>query len=209
MGLVLSIDEITEYLGETSGTYDDFLTSQEAMLAESIEGYCGRKFNQGTYTQTFYKEDYPDGAVNLLLFHYPLISVTSVVENSEDIKSNLRIHKPTGNLMNPDGFFVKDTKVIVTYVAGFASAPLPVKNVLLALLEERYNKKKSGVGLNFGSDVQSISIPGTISVAFDYSLQSNERKSAFGTFLGNYINVLDAYRSERRVVGSGTIAYVD
>jgi hypothetical protein len=80
--------------------------------------------------------------------------------------------------------------------------------VELSIIEERYNKKKSGISLNFGSDVQRVSIAGTISVDFDYSLQSNERVSAYGTILGNYINVLDQYRSERVLTGSGMITYV-
>jgi len=76
------------------------------------------------------------------------------------------------------------------------------------LVKERYNKHTSGIDLDFGSDIQSISIPGTISVAYDYSLQNNERKTAFGAILGNYVNTLDYFRSERPLIGSVRLEYV-
>ena len=74
---------------------------------------------------------------------------------------------------------------------------------------ERYNKKSSGVDLNFGSDVQRVSIPGAISIDFDYSLSNNERKSAYGVILGSNSNILDDWRSERSVIGSGKLEYVE
>jgi len=86
---------------------------------------------------------------------------------------------------------------------------MSVRSVVYSLVEERYNKKLNGVNLNFGSDIQSVSIAGTISVQFDYSLESNTRKIGMGTILGNYVNVLDKYRSERVISGSGRLAYVE
>jgi len=118
-------------------------------------------------------------------------------------RENLRVVTSSTN-----NFFLEGNILEIVYVAGYAALPAPIKSVELSILEERYNKKKSGISLNFGSDVQRVSIAGTISVDFDYSLQSNERVSAYGTILGNYINVLDQYRSERVLTGSGMITYV-
>jgi hypothetical protein len=68
------------------------------------------------------------------------------------------------------------------------------------LIEERYNKKVAGVALNFGSDVQRLSVPGVMSIDFDYTLQNNERDSKFGMFIKGYANVLDSFRSERSIL---------
>lgn len=216
--LVLTISEIATMVTETGNslcsyriektTYDTFLTEQEEIISQAVESYCGRKFLSAAYVQKYYIDDYLRATQELTLFHYPLITLTSVLEDTTNITADVRPQSGFGRLFYRDGFFRFAEMVQVTYTAGFATLPAPLKSVILSLVEERYNKKVSGVPLNFGSDVQSISIPGTISVAFDYSLQANERKIKFGTILGNYVNALDYYRSERAIVGSGTISYV-
>lgn len=218
---MLTLTEIKSYLGITSTDYDDFLTIQESIISETVEGYCGRIFLEKDYVQTFYIADFlQESRKELTLFHYPLTELTTVIEKQDgvtiqDITSDVLPHNPTALLKKkflsgswPD-FFCYGNEVEVTYSAGFAAVPGPIKSVILSLLEERYNKKLNGIQLNFGSDVQRISIPGTISIDFDYSLQANDRTTAFGTILGNYVNVLDFYRSERSIAGFGKIAYAE
>lgn len=217
--MLVSLEDIKSYLGITDTSQDTFLTGQEAVISQSVEGYCGRKFTKANYIQTYYAEDYEPGTFLLQLFQYPVERVTSILDGTMDISTEVRLHKETGTISYKRGFltgwrFVNpasavDRTLIVKYAAGYDELPAPIKSVILSLIEERYNKKKNGVSLNFGSDVQSISIPGTISIAFDYSLQSNERSVRFGTLLGNYVNVLDTYRSERVITGSGKLNYVE
>ena len=196
-------------MGITSSDYDDFLTLQGQLISDVIEDYCGRKFLAANYTQTFYKDDYEEFVNTLNLFHYPVNTVTSIIEGTENITADVRVHKPTAKITLPEStFFSNDDSLVVVYNAGYSATPSAVLIVFYSILGELYTKKTSGIALNFGSDVQSISIPGTISVSFDYSLQSNERKAKFGTILGNYINSLDPYRSERVITGSGTVEYV-
>ncbi len=213
--MLVTLAELKTYLGITDSSQDDWLTQQEALISETVEGYCGRKFLQDEYIQTFYADEnreFREAPQILQLFHYPIIAVSEILLGTTDITADVRVHKPTGDIKYvEDVFFKADSDVVVTYEAGYpqASIPGPVKSVVMSLIQERYSKKQSGVSLNFGSDVQSISIPGTISVAFDYSLQSNERSVAFGTILGSYVNILDSYRSERVIIGSGKISYVE
>jgi hypothetical protein len=205
--MLVSLDDVKTYLGINDSTYDDFLTQQIGVVSEAIEGYCGRKFEQSSYTQTFYRDDYELNKNEILLYHYPVISVTSVKDGDETI-TDYRLHYPTGHLYRKNGLFYSET-VEVEYSAGYATVPSTVLHVVYSVVEQNYNKKKSGVALSFGSDVQSISIPGTISVTFDYTLDSNQRKNAYGVILGSYANILDQFRSERTVIGSGKIAYVE
>jgi len=207
--MLVSLADIKAYLGITSGEYDSFLTQQEAFISEVVESYCGRKFSQATYVQTFYDTDYSDIQKELKMFHYPLISMTSVTEDAITLDTTeYRVHKATGTVVKPEYFFTGTEITEFTYSAGYSTTPLIIKNVILALIQEKYNQKTSGVPLNFGSDVQSISIPGTISISYDYSLDSNQRKSAYGVIIGSYANSLDMFRSERRVIGSGKLKYV-
>ena len=188
-------------------SYDTFLTDQLGLISDSVEAYCGRKFELTSYVQTFYVDTMRD-LYNVKTYSYPIKTVTYIKEDTIDI-TGYRLDKTIGHFFNPIGLVSGQSKeLVISYDAGFDVIPSPVKSVVYSIVEERYNKKKSGVNLNFGSDVQRISIPGTISVDFDYSLQSNERKAKFGTILGNYINILDPYRSERVVTSTGGNIYV-
>ena len=214
MALLVSLSDMKTYLGISGTTYDAFLTEQLTLVSSTVENYCGRIFTQGNYVQTFYEDDYCDEKVEeLFLYHFPLITLTSVIQYQdatvlEDVTTTTRPHKPTAQVKNPSGLFGCGNIFKVTYTAGYATIPVEIQAAVKEIVQGRYNKKVAGVDLNFGSDVQSISIPGSISVAFDYSLQTNDRKSTFGVILGNYANVLDYFRSERAIAGKGRVEYV-
>jgi hypothetical protein len=204
--MLVTLDEMKTYLGIAlvDTTYDSFLTEQLILFSSVIENYCGRKFAQTTYTQTFYRES-GERLDELMAYHFPLVSVTSVTDVTNTVvldPSEYRVNKPFARIKptQTKTFITEEMNVI--YSAGYATIPVEIQTVCKLLVEEKYNKKKSGVALNFGSDVQRISIPGVVGIDFDYTLQSNERKSSFGMLIGNYANVLDFFRSDRRVVGS-------
>lgn len=208
--MLVTLDDMKTYLGiATSNTDSDaFLTSDLTLMSEAVEAYCQRVFSQANYTQIYYYQDYSFG-MQLETYHFPVISVTSITEGTDLLDpSYYRVHKPTGLITrNTSAFFLgQDTTVV--YSAGYATIPTPIQSVIKSLIEERYNKRNSGVNLSFGSDVQSISVPGAISVAFDYSLNNNDRTNTFGTLLGSYVNILDYYRSDRAIVGSGKVSYL-
>ena len=205
-----TLDNVKARLGITTSDYDSFLTSQIQLISDVIEAYCRRRFNERDWIQNFYREDLKNSP-SLELYHFPIISVSEVSVDDEDlvVADDLRIHKPTATIRRTDGGMLYGDEVVVSYTAGYATIPSPILAVLDGLVLERYNKKISGVDLNFGSDVQRISIPGAISIDFDYTLANNDRKSAYGTILGNYANVLDDWRSERAVIGSGKLEYVE
>jgi hypothetical protein len=64
------------------------------------------------------------------------------------------------------------------------------------------------VALNFGSNVQRISVPGVMGIDFDYTLSTNERNNKYGMILGDYLNVFDNYRSERTLVGESEVSFI-
>lgn len=207
-----TLSNVKDRLGITTSDYDSFLTSQITLVSDVIEAYCRRKFASASWSQTFYKKEIRDPK-NLELYHFPLITLTSVtvdgVALTVDELANVTKHKPTARLRREDGTWIYGDKVVVVYTAGYATIPSPILSVLDSIVQERYNKKVAGVDLNFGSDVQRISIPGTISIDFDYSLSNNERKSSYGTIIGSYANILDDWRSERAVIGSGSLEFVE
>lgn len=206
--MLSTLSEVKSRLGITTSDYDSFLTQQITLISDVIEAYCRRKFSATSWVQTFYKNELTDPHT-IELYHYPLITLDSVVVDDVAVTDTLILHKPTARIRKEDGGWLYGNEIVVSYDAGYAVIPSPILEVLDSLVQQRYNKKVAGVELNFGSDVQRISIPGAISIDFDYSLSNNERKSSYGTILGNYANVLDDWRSERSVIGSGKLEFVE
>lgn len=217
--MLVTLAEMKTYLGEATTDYDAFLTQQITVVSEAIEAYCQRRFEQTDYTQTFYKEDViANRAVidEVTCYHFPITAVTSVlskdaVGDAGTAVEDYRYHSATGKIIKKryTGTFFDRDILEVTYTAGYATIPAPVTQVVYGLVQERYNKKKNGIDLNFGSDVQAIAIPGVINIQYDFTLQNNERKNSFGMILGSYTNILDFYRSERAVIGDIRLAYVE
>lgn len=203
--MLVSLDDFKDYAGITSFTYDTFIEGQLQLVSDTVEAYCRRKFESATYTQIFYKEDFDANSNSLTLFHYPLTSITSI-KLDDELVTDFRAHYPTGIITLDNGRYFFGEKVEVVYTAGFTQIPSILKHVVNSIVEEKYNKKSSGVSLNFGSDVQRVSIPGTISIDYDYTLTANDRINAYGNILGNYLNMLDGFRSER-IVGPGQLSY--
>jgi len=206
MTMLVSLSDVRAYLGISAlnTTMDVWLTEQIEVISDTIEVYCGRMLVAADSTQTFYEDEFDRDKNELTLANYPVNSLTGIYEvDSSSTLLNYRFHKQTGKVIPDEGnsFFNHSDTIIVYYNAGYTTTPNPIKSVVYSLVEERYAKKNQGISLGFGNDVQSISIPGTISISYDYSLQANERAANMGMILGNYINVLDAYRSERPIVG--------
>lgn len=215
--MLVSLADMKAYLGIDSEdtTYDAFLTLQLEIISEAVEGYCARKFEAATWIQKIFKEDSLNKK-DIYLYHYPLTTLTSVTKSDlEEIPlAEVVSHLPMAMLRRVGvcnqftDMFQDNTWIEVEYEAGYAIIPAPIRKVVYDLVSEAYSKKKVGVDMSFGNDVQRLSIPGVISIDFDYTLQTNERKSRYGMILGNYLNVLDPYRSERSL-GLGSITYVE
>lgn len=197
--MLVSLADMKTFLGISVNTYDAFLTEQLNLVSDTVEMYCRRKFASASYTQTWYSDDL-ENLKQIIAFHFPIVSTTSLKIDGEDLDAeDYRIHKPSGIIKVLTEIGRSWDEIVLIYTAGYATIPTPIDAVIKQIVQERYNKKVSGVSLSFGSDVQRVSIPGTISIDFDYSLENNQRKSAFGIILGSTTNVLDAFRSERPI----------
>lgn len=206
--MLSTLTEIKTYLGFASpatpdATWDSFLTFQGELMTETIEGYCGRLFQSATYVQKFYREHRVGKLKDIYTYQFPIISITEITEDDGDPITDYLIEKDVGLISRsfPEVWLGCTDILEITYVAGFAVVPKPVMYTYYSLIEANYNKKKAGVDINFGRDVQRISIPGALSIDFDYTLDANERKNRYGAILNGYLNILDPYRSERVLTG--------
>lgn len=215
---LITLKKAKEYLSidPSDITYDSFLRSQIEIISDAISGYCRREFLSNEYVQTFYQDEMLESGfpvTDILLFHYPVVSISEILEDAV-ATTDYRLNKAGGRVLRTSDssrtyWFMESKEIQITYTAGLTSTPAPVEDVIYSILQERYNKKVSGINLSFGSDVQRIAIPGVMSLDFDYSLQGNERSSRYGTILGNHLNVLDSYRSERAIMGTLKYSYTE
>ena len=202
---MITLDEIKSILGITNTDHDSFLTHWIGVVSNAIEEYCGRPFSRKTYTETFYRDDWYN---SLNTYYYPIESVISIEDkDGKDIKNIFRVHKPTGTLKMLER--IKWDEISVVYVAGKNDLPPVVKEVLVSIIREKYNRSQSGIDLNFGSDVQRVSIAGSLSVDFDYSLENNSSTNDLGMILGNYKNMLNPYVTAKRVINTQVKHYVE
>lgn len=235
--MIVTLAEMKTRLGIVDASQDAFLTEQLNVVQEAVERYCRRKFEQATYVQTFYRDEFDlreEALRKIQLYLFPIISVAQVSEISRasdgtPTVSNLaageyRVNKRTAHIKKTEltgiqtrwfdqsisGSFSAYNELEFTYDAGYAVADLPqtVRDVIFNLVTQRYNKDQNGQGLDFGTDVQRIAIPGVMSIDYDYTLETNNRSHSFGAILGNQINVLDPWRSERGMIGDFREVYV-
>ena len=218
--MLVTLADMKTFLQIVVADFDAELTADLTYYSEAVENYCNRSIEQRTITETFYRQDFRED-VDYSLYHFPLISITTINEKSPtdaDVALNSRVNKTTAlmNVVDDDGVKTRlfqnhgtNAYIEVVYEAGFAVIPMDIQRVVKELVEIDHNKRQSGVALNFGNNVQRISIPGVMGIDFDYSLTTNERTSKYGMLLGGYQNVLDYYVSERTVSGETSIKYVE
>jgi len=208
--ILQTLEQMKSYLGIEDNSYDNFLIDQGEIISSAIETYCRRSFKRKNYTQTFYKDELLSSRERLgelRLYHYPIVSVASIFEGSEEV-TDYRVVKDSGIIRRQYSFFTNSDEVTIQYSAGFNRLPPLLREVFYTLLNERYSKKQAGVDLSFGKNVQRVSIPGTISIDYDYTLDTNNRNTALGVIIGDNANVLDQFVSERTLIGSLREGYV-
>jgi hypothetical protein len=209
--MIVTLAEMKDRVGETGATYDSFLTEQIILVQQAMEEYCGRKFDETSYTQTYYRDEMGYERVpDLFMYHYPLVTLTQIDEGDDTLTSDeYRVKGDTGKIARVEDDSKKywfrngAKKVIVQYTAGYTdlTAPKPLKEVIFGVVGQNYQKQVAGLPLDFGQGVQRISVAGVMSIDFDYTLNSNEQKTGMGMIIGTYQNVLDYYKSERVVSG--------
>lgn len=204
---------ISEGTSITVTTNDDWLEDQIKLYSQAVELYCKRIFTKQTYTQTFYYDQYRRNTRDLFTYQYPVVSITSITDKTHNIvipETEYRLNKPLGKVYHKDtAWFAGSDEIEIVYEAGYEELPEVVTNVIKRLINQDYNKRNLGENLQIGSDIQSLSVAGVMSLSFDTSLYATNRRNKMGELLGSLTNVLDAYRSSRNVIPSPQDIYVE
>lgn len=152
-----------------------------------IVGYTARTFSHAARCETHY----PAGRGPVQLNVYPATEITGVSVDGIDVDvTTLRVHLASG-LIKHDGDWY-DSKVVVSYNAGFADAPHEIKTVEATLVES-YLAGLTG-GLQELQQVRKESVAGVATVDYGTPGQMTANYGTPYAELGPYVSVLERYR---------------
>jgi len=149
MSELVTLDEIKHHFGMTGSNadVDDELESISDRISKIFETYCDRTFDSDTYIE------YYDGGGRdmLVLKHYPIISITSIYDDSDWgwgasylVDSDNYMIKNDREVVYKSGYVFYDyiQNVKVTYVAGYATIPDDLKHVCILEVLRSYKHRK-------------------------------------------------------------------
>lgn len=128
---MITLEEFKKYVSITADTLDDELTKIVNSAIASVESECNRKFLETEFTEIYTG----NGRAWLYLRNYPIVSVQKI-EVSEG--SGWEEYERTSIVIDENKIFYEDktvfpfdSKVRVTYTAGYESVPEDLKSVCL------------------------------------------------------------------------------
>lgn len=162
-----TLDQVKAHFGFGDNAQDEVELERLITVAqELIESYCGRKFDEATFTE-YYNGD---GTDLLFVKNYPIISVTSLHDDSSGRTFG------ADTLIDPTGYAVIDSNRIqlftslfaeevnnvkIVYVAGYSDAtvgthvPIP-QDLRQACIQQVGWMFKRGKGHNYGINSKSL-----------------------------------------------------
>lgn len=122
---------------DISGTdMDDKLAAWITQASSAISTYCGRVFAAETVEETFRPSH---GCIGLVLSRYPVISITSITEGDQTLSSSDYEADSVSGVINrlwQDRYATwSNSKVVVTYQAGFEAIPESLERATIICLQ--------------------------------------------------------------------------
>lgn len=137
-------------LGITGADEDAYLGVLIGRCSDDIASFCNRVFPVETLRESFYPQreyfsyQVPGGVNELQLSRWPVVSVSSVVENGATLVegTDYLVDAENGLLTRLDGLAYPRAwpvwPVVVTYSAGFAAIPATVEGACARLVRARW-----------------------------------------------------------------------
>lgn len=139
-----------------------------SMATELVERYCGRTFRRRTVVETL-----SGGTTALPLTSLPVASITSVVNDGTALDATAWRLSAAGVLYRASGAW--GSTVVVTYVAGDAVPPEPVRVAVLRLVEHHWQRARQaphsitggGSGYDEGQPGSGYALPYSVASYLD------------------------------------------
>jgi hypothetical protein len=145
----VSLAEAKSLLNMQDTADDDELLSYLEWACDLAEQIADTKFGRKTYTSETYSTNGSQHAV--VLNHKPVISITTVTENGATLSASDYRVDSNGLLYRRSGYVdypwsESSGGITVTYVAGHAIIPTPVRNATLQILDHLWSTQRNRAG---------------------------------------------------------------
>jgi hypothetical protein len=148
----VSLAEGKSFLNLGDTTDDDELLAYLEWACDLAEEIADTKFGRKTYSTE--KHTIRDARESIQLRHKPILSITTVTERGTTLTANTGYTHDAdyGTLYRMSGTYDATTwetgtnAVSVTYVAGYAIIPTPVRNATLQILEHLWQNQRNPAG---------------------------------------------------------------
>jgi len=190
----ITIADIKGYTGLTyTAEQEALLTSIGTALEDFIERYCNRSFKEDSYIEKF------DGGVDtFIIANPPIITITSVKENGEELVEDEDFFNYGSYIQFPTKAFSGHQNIEIEYVNTVAF-PEPLKSALIEWVIYKYNEQVLSGGSISTEALKSISV-GPVSVNYGESLLSegSQTSSSSGLLSGVPEDVADVLKLYRK-----------
>lgn len=143
MAALCTLTEAKTHLNITTSTNDAELTVFLDVASDLVEAQANRVWRDTTYT-----ECHAGGTDTLVLFHSPVLDVTSITDNGTALDSGSWVlHAEFGRIHFPDYCLIGgDSEVVVVYDAGAATVPNLVRQATLETVRHLWQTQRGSMG---------------------------------------------------------------
>lgn len=144
MAGLITLAEAKTHLNVTDSTWDSELQDFVDVASDLVEKEAGRVWRDTTFT-----EYHKGGTSDVVLFHSPVLSVTSVTDWGTVIDpSDYILYSATGRIHLPYYQFVGGPgQVVVVYHAGAATVPYLVKQATKETVRHLWKTQRGAMGV--------------------------------------------------------------
>jgi hypothetical protein len=154
---IVSLDDMKTHLNITSSTYDEEIRFMISVATNIAENYCKRALTRQTVSETR-----DGGGTSIILFQPPVLSITSIVENTTtltasdyttDLASGI-VYRGSQIARLP--FFPGRQNITITYVAGYVNPPPMAQHTVKEIVRWMWQTSQQGPRPGFGQSGQEI-----------------------------------------------------
>lgn len=211
---LMTVDEYWALKGYTGEPTEGETTALEfylRVISESIETYCNRKFEHGTFIDRFRNLR---NVTSVQVEQYPVTEVTSILADDSGLMNlvDYQLDKDAGIFYFGDSIFssgegtISCADLIITYTGGYDPVPAVIQSVVLDFISFKYTPPSQIVTDESSSqaNIKTVQIEGVGAVTYEsasnVSVGSAAAVKAGGPLLGFNYTVLDPFRDLSKTI---------
>lgn len=202
---------LNAYTGEPTDGETTAINFYLKVISEAIETYCNRKFESGTFVDTF---RHLRNVTSVQVAQFPVSAVTSVIVDGQALMGlvDYQLDKDSGIFYFGDSMFgvsegiISCEEMAIIYTGGYPEIPAVIQQVVLDFVDFKYTPPSQMATDTTSSqaNIKTVQIEGVGAVTYESSSNSNIGSAAAvkagGPLLGFNYSTLDPYRDLSKTI---------